>query len=61
MVGIPRADAPHLPRTGSARLDRVSLLDKGPLFRPTNRFGKILPSRLTGQSVAVRLPSSNAT
>ena len=26
---------------------------KGPLFRPVNRFGKILESRLTAQSVAL--------
>jgi integrase len=30
-----------------------SLLAAGPLFRPINRFGKILPSRLTAQSVAL--------
>ena len=26
---------------------------EGPFFRPINRFGKVLPSRLTGQSVAL--------
>jgi integrase len=30
-----------------------SLLTEGPLFRPVNRFGKILPRRLTDQSVAL--------
>jgi hypothetical protein len=30
----------------------LSYLTERPLFRPINRFGKILPSRLTGQSVA---------
>jgi hypothetical protein len=31
----------------------MSLLSAGPLFRPINRFGKILPRRLTDQSVAL--------
>jgi hypothetical protein len=31
----------------------LSYLTEGPLFRPINRYGKILPSRLTGQSVAL--------
>jgi hypothetical protein len=30
-----------------------SLLTEGPLFRPVNRFGKILSTRLTDQSVAL--------
>jgi hypothetical protein len=29
-----------------------SLITEGPLFRPVNRFDKILPSRLTDQSLA---------
>lgn len=35
------------------------LLTEGPLFRPINRFGKILSSPLTGQSVAlIVMPSA---
>jgi integrase len=53
-VGIPYGGRP---RTCPVRAVRdwidLSLLDGGPLFRPINRFGKILPSRLTGQSVAL--------
>jgi hypothetical protein len=30
-----------------------SLITEGPVFRPVNRFGKILPRRLTDQSVAL--------
>jgi hypothetical protein len=39
----------------SAVRDWIDLpyLTEGALFRPVNRFGKILPSRLTGQSVAL--------
>jgi hypothetical protein len=31
----------------------LSLITNGPLFRPVNRFGKVLDSRLTAQSVAL--------
>jgi hypothetical protein len=45
------------PRTCPVRAARdwidFSLITEGPLFRPVNRFGKILPSRLTDQSVAL--------
>ncbi|HVZ31724.1 MAG TPA: tyrosine-type recombinase/integrase, partial [Polyangiaceae bacterium] len=45
------------PRTCPVRAVRdwidLSFIDKGPLFRPVNRFGKILDSRLTAQSVAL--------
>jgi integrase len=44
------------PRTCPVRAVRdwldLSLLSEGPLFRPVNRFGEILPTRLTDQSVA---------
>jgi integrase len=53
-VGIPYGGRP---RTCPVRAVRdwidLSYLSEGPLFRPVNRFGKILPSRLTGQSVAL--------
>ena len=53
-VGIPYGGRPRTcpVRAGRDWID-LSLLDEGPLFRPINRFGKILPSRLTGQSVAL--------
>ena len=45
------------PRTCPVRAVRdwidLSLITKGPLFRPVNRFGQILDSRLTAQSVAL--------
>jgi len=31
----------------------LSLITKGRLFRPVNRFGKVLDSRLTSQSVTL--------
>jgi integrase len=53
-VGIPYGGRP---RTCPVRAVHdwidLSYLTEGPLFRPINRFGKILPSRLTGQSVAL--------
>jgi site-specific recombinase XerD len=53
-VGIPFGGRP---RTCPVRAVRdwidFSLITEGPLFRPVNRFGKILPSRLTDQSVAL--------
>jgi integrase len=53
-VGIPFGGRP---RTCPVRAVRdwidLSLLTEGPLFRPVNRFGKILPRRLTDQSVAL--------
>jgi integrase len=53
-VGIPYGGRP---RTCPVRAVRdwidVLLLTEGPLFRPINRFGTILPSRLTDQSVAL--------
>jgi hypothetical protein len=53
-VGIPYGGRP---RTCPVRAVRdwidLSLLEEGALFRPINRFGKVLPSRLTGQSVAL--------
>jgi site-specific recombinase XerD len=53
-VGIPFGGRP---RTCPVRAVRdwvdFSLITDGPLFRPVNRFGKILPSRLTDQSVAL--------
>ena len=53
-VGIPYGGRP---RTCPVRAVRdwidLSYLTEGPLFRPINRFGKILPTRLTGQSVAL--------
>jgi integrase len=53
-VGIPYGGRP---RTCPVRAVRdwidLSLIAKGPLFRPVNRFGTILESRLTAQSVAL--------
>jgi len=53
-IGIPYGGRP---RTCPVRAVRdwidLSYLSEGPLFRPVNRFGKILPSRLTAQSVAL--------
>jgi integrase len=53
-VGIPYGGRP---RTCPVRAVRdwidLSYLTEGPLFRPINRFGKIIPTRLTGQSVAL--------
>lgn len=53
-VGIPYGGRP---RTCPVRAVRdwidMSLLAEGPLFRPINRFGKILARRLTDQSVAL--------
>jgi integrase len=57
----PRAQGGHPlrwpPRTCPVRAVRdwidFSRLPAGPLFRPVNRFGKILDSRLTAQSVAL--------
>src|SRR5690606_33256473 len=53
-VGIPYGGRPRTCPVRAVRdwLD-VSLLTEGPLFRPVNRFGKILPRRLTDQSVAL--------
>lgn len=53
-VGIPYGGRPRTCPVHAVRewLD-LSYLTEGPLFRPINRFGKILPSRLTGQSVAL--------
>jgi site-specific recombinase XerD len=53
-VGIPFGARP---RTCPVRAVRdwtdFSLITEGAVFRPVNRFGKILPSRLTDQSVAL--------
>jgi integrase len=53
-VGIPYGGRPRTCPVRAVRdwLD-FSLLTEGPLFRPVNRFGKVLPSRLTAQSVAL--------
>lgn len=53
-VGVPYGGRPRTCPVRAVRdwLD-LSLLTEGPLFRPINRFGKILPKRLTAQSVAL--------
>lgn len=53
-MGIPYGGRPRTCPVRAVRdwLD-LSLLDEGPLFRPVNRFGKILSTRLTDQSVAL--------
>ena len=61
-VGIPYGSTPATcpVRAVQAWLAELPPGSNGPLFRPVNRHGRILPSRLTGKSVALAVKRSAA-